>query len=251
MLEVVDLCVFRNKKLIVDDISFSLKSGDWLMIVGPNGGGKSTLVQGINGSLKTKGKVLCDGEELHKMKPQMRAKKVGILRQTNQLSYDLTVEEVVSLGRYASSKGFVKNKSLEDVELINFAMKKCGVDELKNRSCLMLSGGERQRVFLAQVFAQNPEILILDEPTNNLDLKYQKEIFELVKQWLSEGNRSVISIVHDLNLAKFYGNKAMILNKGKIIAQGDVVKTINPEVLNPIYEIDVKEWMQKLLDLWN
>ena len=108
-----------------------------------------------------------------------------------------------------------------------------------------------QRAFLAQVFAQNPKLLILDEPTNNLDLVYQKQMFELIGEWVKKPGRAVISVVHDLALARSYGTHAMLLNKGKLVACGEVDAVLTRENLSAVYAVDVYQWMKDMLSQWS
>ena len=118
------------------------------------------------------------------------------------------------------------------------------------QSVLTLSGGELQRTFLAQVFAQNPKVLLLDEPTNHLDLVYQKQVFALIKDWLKVPGRAVVSVVHDLSLAKAFGSDAILLSKGKMVKQGSVDSVLSSENLDPVYGMDVYAWMQEMLSQW-
>jgi iron complex transport system ATP-binding protein len=122
--------------------------------------------------------------------------------------------------------------------------------ELEGHYADTLSGGELQRAFLAQLFAQNPRLLILDEPTNHLDLVYQKQIFEIVSQWLKTPGRAVMSVVHDLSLARRYGTRAMLLNKGKTVAEGSIAEVFSRENLNSVYSMDVYDWMKTQLSQW-
>ena len=119
-----------------------------------------------------------------------------------------------------------------------------------SQSVLTLSGGELQRTFLAQLFAQNPRVLILDEPTNHLDLVYQKQVFELIAHWLKTPGRAVISVVHDLSLAKAYGTRALLLNHGKTVQQGTLEEVFTPAHLNAAYDMDVSKWMRSMLSQW-
>lgn len=116
---------------------------------------------------------------------------------------------------------------------------------------MTLSGGELQRTFLAQVFAQNPKILILDEPANHLDLKYQQHIFSLIAEWLKTPGRAVLSVVHDLSLARKYGTHAVLMNQGKCIAQGEADGVFTPENLQAVYGMDVYGFMRDMLGQWN
>ena len=121
---------------------------------------------------------------------------------------------------------------------------------MAQRSALTLSGGELQRAFLAQVFAQDPKLLLLDEPTNHLDLVYQKQVFALIQDWLKKGHRAVVSVVHDLSLAKAYGSHALLLDRGRVFAFGTVKEVLTRENLARVYKMDVYEWMQRMLEQW-
>jgi iron complex transport system ATP-binding protein len=192
------------------------------------------------------------GKNVKKLKSAEMAQMVGVLSQSNNVGYAFSVEEVVRLGRYAHSKGFFSGRSDEnDDSYINDAIKKVGLEPFLKQSVLTLSGGELQRTFLAQVFAQNPQILILDEPTNHLDLVYQQRTFELISEWLNTPGRAVISVVHDLNLAKAYGTSALLLNRGKVIAKGAPDEALSSETLQSVYEIDVYKWMRTMLAQWD
>ena len=122
--------------------------------------------------------------------------------------------------------------------------------EYANKSVLALSGGELQRVFLAQVFAQDPKLLILDEPANHLDLIYQKQIFGIIKEWLCQEGRAVISVVHELSLAKAYGTHALLMDKGRIVSHGEINNVLTAENLETVYSMDVYAYMRQLLELW-
>ena len=122
--------------------------------------------------------------------------------------------------------------------------------ELRRASMLTLSGGETQRTFLAQVFAQNPQVLILDEPANHLDLKYQQQIFSLIREWLKEPGRAVMSVVHDLSLARKYGTHALLMHHGEAVARGTAEDVLTPENLRRVYDMDVYGWMREMLAQW-
>ena len=115
---------------------------------------------------------------------------------------------------------------------------------------MTLSGGELQRTFLAQLFAQKTKLLILDEPTNHLDLVYQKQVFGLISDWLKTPGRAVVSVVHDLSLARAYGTEAILLHNGKVVSYGPARQTLSPETLNSVYSMDVFAWMRTMLEQW-
>ena len=130
------------------------------------------------------------------------------------------------------------------------ALEATGLGALRHKSVLTLSGGELQRVFLAQVFAQNPQILILDEPANHLDLVYQKHIFSLIQDWLRKPGRAVLSVVHDLSLARRYGTHALLMHEGRCVAHGQADDVLTPDRLRDVYQMDVYGWMREMLACW-
>ena len=250
LLDVKNLCVRYGELTILDRVSFSLEEGQWLMLVGPNGAGKSTLVNAISQGAPYTGEIRFDGTDVKKMRPQELAQKIGVLSQTHFVGYAFTVGSVVRLGRYAYAPGIFGGRREEDEEMVRRALATTGMEELEQQSVLTLSGGELQRTFLAQIFAQDPRVLILDEPTNHLDLVYQKQVFALIGSWLKQPGRAVVSVVHDLSLAKAYGTHALLLERGRTIAQGEAKKVFSPEYLDTAYGMDVSGWMRSMLEQW-
>lgn len=228
MLEVQNLSVRFGSAVIVNDVSFSVQDGDWLMLIGPNGAGKSTIVNAVSRGVPYTGTVLFEGKDVQKTPAHLLARGMGVLAQHHTVGYAFSVEEVVRLGRYAYAPGIFSRRSDEDERSVAEAMELTGVAHIARQSVLTLSGGELQRVFLAQLFAQNPRLLLLDEPTNHLDLVYQKQIFSLVREWLSKGGRAVVSVVHDLSLARMYGSRGVLLDHGKIAAAGEAADVFAP-----------------------
>ena len=235
---------------VVDDLSFELHEGQWLMLAGPNGAGKSTLIETISQGVPYTGSFELEGKDVRRYKPAQLARKIGVLSQKNSVGYGYSVEEVVGLGRYAYTSGFLSARDDDGRDQVALALALTGLTDLRKSSVLTLSGGELQRTFLAQVFAQNPQILILDEPANHLDLVYQKHIFSLIAQWLKEPGRAVISVVHDLSLARRYGTHAVLMNRGKCAAQGEINRVLTPENLRSVYAMDVYGWMHEMLEQW-
>lgn len=250
MLSAENVTVRYGDYVVVDGVSFSLKEGQWLMLAGPNGAGKSTLIQTISQGAPYSGTIRLAGKDIRSYKPTVLAKKLGVLAQHNNVGYSYTVDEVVSLGRYAHSRGFFSAKDDAGEQRVENALKLTGLEKLRHQSVLTLSGGELQRTFLAQVFAQDPEILILDEPANHLDLVYQKHIFSLIQEWLKQPGRAVVSVVHDLSLARRYGTHAVLMHKGKCVSQGTISDVFTPENLRNVYDMDVYAWMQEMLGQW-
>lgn len=250
MLTARHVCVRYGQKTVVSDVSLSLTAGQWLMLAGPNGAGKSTLIAALAQGAAYTGEIELDGQSLRAMKPAQRARRIGVLTQQHAVGYDYTVEEIVSLGRYAHSRGFFDRADDAGEARVEAALRATGMDGLRSQSLLALSGGEVQRAFLAQVFAQDPQILILDEPANHLDLLYQKHIFTLIGDWLKAPGRAVISVVHDLSLARRYGTHALLMDGGRCAAQGTVDEAFTPESLRRVYGMDVHGWMREMLGQW-
>ena len=250
MLEVQNLTVEFGSRRIVDDVSFQVQEGQWLMLAGPNGAGKSTIVNAVSQGVAYRGNVVFEGRNLASCRAGELAHSIGVLSQNHNVGYSFTVEEVVRLGRYSYSHGFFSAPPAEEEALVRAALEVTGMLPLAGQSVLTLSGGELQRTFLAQLLAQDPRLLILDEPTNHLDLVYQKQMFVLIRQWIQKTGRAVISVVHDLNLAKSYGTHAVLLEDGKVIAKGTVGKVFTRENLKQVYSMDVYEWMGSMLSQW-
>lgn len=250
MLRIESLSVRYGTFTAVDDLSVSVSEGQWLMIAGPNGAGKSTVLTAISQGVPYTGTIRFRGTDLRKTDAASRARAIGILSQNHYVGYAFSVEEVVRLGRYAHRSGLLSGHKAEDEAAVEEALERTGLTELRRQSVLTLSGGELQRTFLAQVFAQQPQLLLLDEPTNHLDLVYQKHIFALISDWLKTPGRAVVSVVHDLSLAKAYGTRTLLMHHGQAAAYGETREVMTPEYLNTVYEMDVAEWMRTLLSQW-
>ena len=250
LLEIKNLTVRYGDKAIVDDVSFSLDEGDWLMIIGPNGAGKSTVINAISQAVPYLGEVQLLEKDVRSYRPHELAKLVGVLAQTHAMGYGFTVGSVVRLGRYAYAPGLFSAGHAEDEAAVARALSLTGLTQIVDQNVLTLSGGELQRTFLAQLFAQNPRVLLLDEPTNHLDLVYQKQVFALIREWLKTPGRAVASVVHDLSLARAYGNRALLLDGGKMRAYGAIADVFSPEHLDSAYDMNVSAWMRGLLEPW-
>ncbi len=268
LLSVQNLSVSLSGKPILQDVSFSLNEGDWLMLIGPNGAGKSTLINAVSQAIPYSGDIRILGKDSKQMKSRSLARAIGVLNQNHYVGYGFTVEEVIRLGLYSHREGFfslrapskssdnsafgeAKYTSFDPDQAVFDAAGKTGLTELLSHSILTLSGGELQRTFLAQLFVQDPQILILDEPANHLDLIYQQQIFSLVKEWQSRPGRAVLSVVHDLSLAKKYGSRALLLRNGQTAALGTVSEVMSPELLESVYSMNVYAWMQDLYGRWS
>ena len=250
MLQGDHITVRYGDQTVVDDLSFHLREGQWLMLAGPNGAGKSTLIETIAQGVPYAGSILWAGQDIRGFRPAQLAQRIGVLSQKNTVGYAYTVEDVVGLGRYAHRSGFLSGRSEEGKALVEQALEMTGLAGLRHASMLTLSGGETQRAFLAQVFAQDPRVLVLDEPANHLDLQYQQQIFGLIGEWLRQPGRAVLSVVHDLSLALRYGTHAVLMDEGKCAAQGPVRDVLSRDALRRVYRMDVHGWMREMLSQW-
>ena len=250
MLHLENVTVRYGALTAVQNMSLELREGQWLMLVGPNGAGKSTLIEAIARGVPYTGSVRLCGQDARRLRPAQLARMIGVLSQKNAVEYRYTVEEVVGLGRYTYAPSFLSSRDAEGKDRVEEALALTGLTQLRRQSVLSLSGGETQRVFLAQVFAQNPQILILDEPANHLDLVYQKQVFSLIRQWGGQPGRAVLSVVHDLSLAKTYGTHAVLMDRGRCAAAGKIDAVLTPDHLNRVYEMDVAACMRSLLAQW-
>ena len=250
MLEVEQLSVKYGGITAVDNISFRVNAGEWWTLAGPNGAGKSSLAEALTRGVRYTGRVILDGVEEQDYKQSEYSRKVGILSQINSVMYDYTAYEVAEMGRYAHREGFFRGKDPDGAEKVEQAIALTGISELRDRSMLTLSGGETQRVFLAQVMAQDPKLLILDEPANHLDLPFQRRFFDMVKEWLKEPGRAVITVMHDLTLARRYGTHALLMSEGKAVGCGPIGQAMTRENLQKAYGMDIYEWMNEMLGEW-
>ena len=250
MLTAENVTVRYDRHTVVDKVSFRLEEGQWLMLIGPNGAGKSSLIHAITQGVSYTGRIALEGRDVRTYKPAQLARRIGVLSQQHSVGYAYSVEEVVGLGRYAYSAGFLSGRDDEGPAKVEQALHITGMTELRHASMLTLSGGEMQRAFLAQVFAQDPSILILDEPANHLDLVYQKHIFSLIRDWLKTPGRAVLSVVHDLSLARRYGTHAVLMHQGRCVARGLMDDVLTTDNLQAVYGMDVNQWMRELLGQW-
>ena len=251
MLKAEHLTVRYGEKTVLQDLCLEVREGEWWVIVGPNGAGKTTLAGALGKNVPYEGTVTLAGRDIRDISSLEYARKVGVLSQNHSAVYGFTVEEVVSLGRYARHTGFLRKGDPEGPGKIDEALALTGLSDMRKRNMLTLSGGEQQRVFLAQVFCQDPEILILDEPANHLDLPFQQELFSLIGEWLETPGRAVITVMHDLSLARKYGTHALLLDRGRCAGQGKASEVLTPEALQSVYGMDVYGWMKELLNTWN
>lgn len=251
MLEVKNIYCGYSGEDVIKDISFEVKRGENICIVGPNGCGKSTLLKAISNLIPFKGQILLDGEDTKVLKRKELATKVALMTQSSSILFPYSIYETVALGRYAHLNGVFSKLGKNDEEIINNSLEKVGILDIKDKLISELSGGQLQRVFLARAFAQDPDVILLDEPTNHLDLRYQIEILEYLKLWAKENNKIVVAVLHDLNLVQNFGDKVLMLKDGTIINNGDTRDVLNGSDLEKVYGIDIKAFMLRTLKKWS
>lgn len=237
-------------KPVVRDLSFSAHHGQILCILGANGCGKTTLLRAVAGLLPSTGSICAAGLDLRTVPRRQVAQTVAFLSQMSNLYFSYTVYQTVEMGRYAHrSSGFLGGASAGDGEMVRACLEQTGLWELRNQPIIALSGGQLQRVFLARVFAQDPKIILLDEPTNHLDLKYQIELMEQLRRWVSQGERGVVGVLHDVNLALNYADQLLLMQDGHALCQ-TAADDLNPALLDQIYDLDVRGYMRRALQRW-
>lgn len=251
MLEVAHVSCGYGGAPVVKDVSFQVEEGKKLCILGPNGCGKTTLLRGLAGILPIEGSVKVQGENLNRMPVRRKAQKIALMSQLSSTYFSYTVYETVMLGRYVhQKKGVFSRETKEDRNIVEESLKRVGMLELKDRQITELSGGQLQRVFLARVFAQEPQVILLDEPTNHLDLKYQLELIENLKTWASRKGHCIVGVLHDINLALSFADTVLLMEEGTVKAC-DSVEKFNLSLLSQTYQIDVHKFMQDSLKRWS
>lgn len=246
MIKVENLSVRIDQHDLLHNVNFEVKANEWCMIIGPNGSGKSTLLTSLLGLHRPMtGQVMVDGFDLLTLPNKLRAQKLGILFQSTHVQQNYTVEDIVKMGGYTQSLlNFFTSRSLQ--ERIEQALTLTALLDYRHQRYANLSGGERQRVFLAQLFVQNPNIILLDEPLNHLDLYYQQSLLSILDEWRRGSERAIISVMHDLAVTKEYGDKVLLLDRGKVKHYGSSHDVMTSQTLNDVFRIDVGNWLQQL-----
>lgn len=226
---------------IINGLNLEIHQGEFFALLGPNGSGKTTLFKLITGQLPIiNGEVFLSGKEISTLSKLEKAKKMAVLTQEAKVSFDYTVEEIVSLGRYPHQKGLLKQLSRVDWNVIEEVMELTNISQFRKTPFRMISGGEKQRVLLAKALAQEPEILLLDEPTNHLDVKHTFQMLDLLKERQQSMGLTIFSILHDLNVASQYADRIAMLYKGRFLEVGDVNNFRKIDQLKKVYEVDIK-----------
>lgn len=223
-------------KTVVDGVSFEIPKGKVISLIGPNGAGKSTVMGVISRLIaRDGGQVYFEGKEISGWKSKELSKRLAILTQSNNIQMKLTVEELVAFGRFPYSDGRLTD---EDKAIINRAISYMELEEFRDSFIDELSGGQRQRAYISMVIAQDTEFVLLDEPTNNLDIYHATNMMKIVRRLCDELHKTVILVLHEINYAAFYSDYICAFKNGKIAKFGTVREVMTKKNLSEIYDVD-------------
>ena len=230
---------FRYAHFELFPVGFEARAGQLIAIIGPNGSGKSTLLEIVSGHLKPPGgSVLLDGVDLHALHPRERAKRVGLARQESILLFSFEVREFIRQGRHPHL-GRSLFESGEDERWVDWAMQQTNLAAFAGRRILEISSGEFQRAVLARALVQRPRLLLLDEPTANLDIGYQIEMLRLIRRLAASENFIAVVVTHELNLAAEMADYVLLLEAGRCLSQGSPERVLESGVLSGVFRTPV------------
>ncbi len=212
------------------DISLDLRQGEVVGLIGPNGAGKSTLLNALAGLTDISGKIELHGEDIGHLDSTDKARRIALQPQFIESAWALSVHDIVSMGRLPWGD--------TDQEVIQRVMRQSNIEQFARRQVNHLSGGERARVWLARVLANQPELLLVDEPVANLDIHYQKEVMQILADYARSGH-SVLIAIHDLSLAARYCDRLCLLHRGRQVKTGAIDEVLNSQVLSSVFDVDV------------
>jgi len=247
MIEIKHISQAYGSHDVLQDVSLNIKEQRITALIGANGAGKTTLLNVAANLIPAKcGEVFLDGRDIKKMENIEIAKKIAILKQTQQLSMRITIKELVAFGRYPHSKGRLGDT---DKEKIREAITYMDLQGIEDKFIDELSGGQRQRAYIAMILAQDTKYIFLDEPLNNLDIKYSVEMMIILQKLVQELNKTVIIVLHDINFAAAYADEIVAMKNGKIIREGEAGAIIDCDTLKAVFDHDfhiVQVWQRKV-----
>lgn len=240
LLQMQEVAFGYNHQTLLYDVSVDVCAGEMVGLLGPNGSGKTTLLRLLSGALQPeRGKILLEGRPLHSWGRRQIAQRIAVVPQELQMPFAFTVEHMVGLGRTPFTTSFWGSYTSHNQDIVQDAMQVAGVAPLAKHVFNELSGGERQRVTIAMALAQQPAMLLLDEPTSHLDIKYQIETLELIQRLNRDRKMTVLAAMHDLNLAARYFSRLLLFQRG-VVADGSPVEVLEPGLLSRVYGIQVQ-----------
>ncbi|MGM0902696.1 MAG: ABC transporter ATP-binding protein [Bacillota bacterium] len=245
-IETKELTLSYGSSIIINELDLSIPKGEITVFIGGNGCGKSTLLRSIARLLKPqKGSILLEGEAISKLSTKEVAQKMAILPQSPTAPEGLTVLQLVKQGRYPY-QNWLKQWSEDDEKKVNAALKATGIEQLKDRSVDSLSGGQRQRAWIAMTLAQDTDIILLDEPTTYLDMTHQIEILDLLFELNEQEGRTILMVLHDLNLACRYAHHIVAIKDQKIYDQGPPELVITDTLVRNVFGMECKVTLDPL-----
>jgi len=234
------LSLSYNGHAVVQDFNLSIPPRTVIGLVGPNGSGKTTILRALAGLIEPRaGTALVQGKPASRLDKRLRARKIGWVPQQESAAWPLTVSEVVRLGR-VPHRGWLMPFTADDIKIVECALARADLLALKHRPVDKLSGGEFQRVLIARVLAQEPEALLLDEPTASLDINHQIQILDLIRSLVQEKGLSVVMAIHDLNLAVRYCDQLVLLNNGRQVSAGVPEEVLTPKNLRAVFGVEAR-----------
>ena len=240
-LKAVNVTIERGGRRILCEASLTVASGDFVAVVGPNGSGKSTLLRALTGLWKPslpEGEVFLDGHSLLTMRRRDIARRIAFVPQDTFAGFAFTVDEIVSMGRHPH-RGRFDREAISDREAVTTALRQCDILQMASRQINTLSGGERQRVLLARSLAVQPDFILLDEPTSNLDVEHSLDILHLCRRLAADGH-AVIITTHDLNAVARFAQKVVLVDNGRLVGSGLGEEVLNPAVLNQVFGVETE-----------
>lgn len=237
--EICNLSFKYDEDIVLDRINFSVKNGSFMTIIGPNGSGKSTLLKLMAGNISPdSGELRLWGKGLLNYISKELARNVAVVPQETNIQYDFTVYDIVLMGRHPHIKRFDR-ETTKDYEIVKNSMQRTNTWHLRDRSINELSGGERQRVIIAKALAQEPKIILLDEPTSSLDIHHQLEVLTLLKELNQETGVTIIMVLHDINLAARFSQEVALLHLGSLVKIGTTEEVLTIENLQKAYDMEM------------
>lgn len=233
MIEIENVSMVRQGNRILDDVTLALPKGGITALIGPNGAGKSSLLSLIARLQPLEGgRILVDGLSVATTASRVLAKKLSILRQEGIAAARLRVRELVAFGRFPHSQG---RPTAEDERLVDAALARFGLEEMAGRFLETLSGGQRQRALVAMTFCQGTDYMLLDEPLNNLDMFYARQLMQSLRAAADEEDRTVLIVLHDVNQAAAHADRIVAMRDGRIVAHGTPAEVLTTETLREIF----------------
>lgn len=228
-----------GKKVVIKDLTLEITKGATTAIIGKNGSGKSTLLKALGRLNNYEGSVIYKDKELHSMSSIDIAKSIAILPQSPVAPENITVLDLVSLGRYSHQKMLASNLSKQDYDMVRRVMMETNIWDLRAEKVENLSGGQRQRVWISMALAQDSEIILLDEPTTYLDIVHQLEVLTLLRMFAKKLDKTIVYVLHDLNMVARFSDEIIAMKEGAIVTQGKVNEVFNEQVIRDTYDISV------------